>query len=1449
MLKIADQFMTGQSFYRKFKHLRFITLAFALCLLSKLLSAQKLNLELKWTANQKCFIESSATVADINNDGRDEAIITSQEEVIAVGKDGHDLWRWRSKGRFMTYPTVLKRAGKPALIYAADNHGQLTCLDGNGNVAWQADLNGGSEWSASVVADLYGDGLYEVIQTDITGTIWLFEALTGKLIKKATIAGQPVSPTVGDLNGDGNSEIVIATTDGSITALRNDLSELWRIKIGVASESWSTSAPVMYGASDGKTYVITASGNGEIYCLDAQGKAVWQYPTNVPVSSSISVGDIDQDGQADIFLVTHTGLIYRFDEAGNVVWKIDMQGRSLAPGAIGDINNDGKPEYILSTQQGNLLVLNNLGEVVFNRQLPSRTINVTPSFGHVTGNSDKLDLILTGGEAGLTYCFETPLTKNPKMQWSNYRCNIHNTGSWFGLTKSDELRMVPQNLSWNKLFTGEKIRFNIYNPKPGTNPLKAKVVCITPDGAKNYAVANIYRNEGLLLLPVDYTLPGSYRFSWSLSNGDGKELLASSREVNLQPFENDRALTTRSINTLNNAADQVEPVLPLSAHALRKEAADIQITANLLSGQQQRVPVSEASAVQTTIKQTAGLNEQAKRAISVSEIVTKAATLGAGTSLIAFEGNKWENRNVDKQLPVSVGNPVLLNHTVVPGEHHPVPVVLFNVTDHLLNARIVIDNQNNGIKITPLHTITTVSSLGEESWDALPEMDESGVIAIPSLSSREVWLDVRIGEAIKSGKQTVDVTIQALNGAGVLDCPTSPHAVAAPETKVKIAFDVLPFKMAPTTDFHLCTWSPSTGPDIPTLLDHGNNVFQLPNPAFTYNPKNELTGFDFTETDKVLNGLKGKDAFFLVSGMPGIKEEFAGEDYKKQFGRYLKELVSHLTEFGVNTNQFALYPIDEPGGSGWKAVNHLVQLGLISKEINPDVMIYTDGGGELPMFQAMAKCLDIWSPTIDWVADKTPEMNVMRTKGKFLWSYNCSYASSRPVGPNIKNINLIYEFRTAALLALRNGVSGIGFWCYNLSGENPWSRIKLEYNLVYPGVMKSITSRRWEAVREGIEDYRILAALKKYLSPELNSDAEVRKRIEHLINISLPDLVDPGYQAMKLGQPREVFDQVCSESKMNAFRDEMMACVKLVTAGEKKETSAEKLRFPKGKKVLLLHCDDIGMCPEANAAAIHYLGGGFLHSAAVMMPCPNAEAMITWAKNHPDEDIGLHLTLTSEWDHYRWGPVSDPVKVPGLIDPEGKLWHEVPDVIMHASDKEVETEIRAQIDKSIALGYRPGHIDTHMGTLYESAGYVKVFLKVAEEYHIPANIINVSSPEIAENFKKASGYPLPDGVISQIGEYKLPKLDNFTSVPEGPTYVAKRDNFFKMVKSLQAGLTEIIFHPSMASENMKTITGTWQQRAWEAELFADPVVIQFFKDEGIILTNWKEIMNRFENKN
>lgn len=292
-----------------------------------------------------------------------------------------------------------------------------------------------------------------------------------------------------------------------------------------------------------------------------------------------------------------------------------------------------------------------------------------------------------------------------------------------------------------------------------------------------------------------------------------------------------------------------------------------------------------------------------------------------------------------------------------------------------------------------------------------------------------------------------------------------------------------------------------------------------------------------------------------------------------------------------------------------------------------------------------------------------------------------------------------------------------------------------------------------------------------------------------------------------------------------------------------KVTNAVKLGWPAGQKVIILHCDDAGMCDEANIAVKNYFENGDIRSAAVMVPCKFAGELIQWAKTQDSPDIGVHLTLTSEWKTYRWGTVSDPSKVKGLIDEDGKMWHDVPEVVLHATADEVETEVRAQIDKVISMGFKPYHIDTHMGTLYGSPEYLKVFLKIAEEYNIPANAIDLSDPAIAEYFRKG-GYPITGEVVDMLSRYKLPKLDNFSSVPDGTTYENKRENFFRLLENLGPGLTEIIFHPSVASENLKTITNSWQQRVWEAMLFSDPVVKKYFADNGIIITTWREVMKR-----
>jgi len=290
-------------------------------------------------------------------------------------------------------------------------------------------------------------------------------------------------------------------------------------------------------------------------------------------------------------------------------------------------------------------------------------------------------------------------------------------------------------------------------------------------------------------------------------------------------------------------------------------------------------------------------------------------------------------------------------------------------------------------------------------------------------------------------------------------------------------------------------------------------------------------------------------------------------------------------------------------------------------------------------------------------------------------------------------------------------------------------------------------------------------------------------------------------------------------------------------------TWGEKLGFPKDKKVLILHADDMGMCSEANQAGMELLANKEIQSAAVMVPCPAADEFIEWYVKNPAQDIGVHTTLTSEWKEYRWGPVSQASEVPGLIDADGYLWHDVPDVVQHATAAEVEKEIRAQIEKVIAAGIRPSHLDTHMGTVYGCLGFTQVYMKLAMEYNIPAMVIEFTD-DVLQRYR-GEGYPITEELLNFASTYTLPKLDDFWAAPNGKTYEEKKQNFFNLVRSLKPGIIEIIFHPSVETDKLKSITHSWQQRVWEKQLFSDPEVKQFFKDEGILFTNWKEMLKRF----
>ena len=175
-------------------------------------------------------------------------------------------------------------------------------------------------------------------------------------------------------------------------------------------------------------------------------------------------------------------------------------------------------------------------------------------------------------------------------------------------------------------------------------------------------------------------------------------------------------------------------------------------------------------------------------------------------------------------------------------------------------------------------------------------------------------------------------------------------------------------------------------------------------------------------------------------------------------------------------------------------------------------------------------------------------------------------------------------------------------------------------------------------------------------------------------------------------------------------------------------TYAEKLGFPKGAKVLILHIDDIGMSWDSNQGAIQAMEKGVANSLSIMMPCPWVPGFIHYLKEHPDTDAGLHLTLTSEWKDYRWGPLSGRPSVPGLVDREGALWPSVAEVVKNATADEVEKEIREQLNRAREMSFEPTHLDSHMGTLFASPQFLERYIKVGIENKIPVMFPGVTIP-------------------------------------------------------------------------------------------------------------------------
>ncbi len=1089
-----------------------------------------LSMDLLWMMNAHMVMEGPPMVADLDLDGDHEILTAAYENMIAVDGEGKELWRFDTSGRYQTCPAILERKDQLPLIYAADNKGLFTCLDGKGMVVWQVTINP-VFCSSPTLADLDGNGSIEVILGDKQGTIHVLDAMTGRDFWRQRVEGECSSCAIGNLAGDGSLEIVVTTGAGKVFALSSTGELLWGIELGATSPDWATSSPILFEDSNEKVRVAIASRNEQLFCLDSKGKVLWERQSRGAIASSLSAGDIDQDGHIDLFAVTQLGVLYRYDEEGRVIWDIDTQGRSLAPGTLIDVNGDGALEYVLCTQNGNLLVFDQTGQVIFNYQFDSRTINMTPAFGDIINSRPGLEFAVTCGESGRIACFGTSAPVDTRAQWRTYRSDNRLTGAWFDLQSSRTLQMTPVDLSWDRIFTGEPVVFHIENPLPADHPLRAEASCVKADGSRQSSVGKVTGKTGMLQLPVEITAPGPYHFEWRILDASGTTKFHGLREMTLQPYANDQALVMRTIHQLRQMLEGHEkPGTPAGILAsLRQELQALEEEVRVLVPLQAAVPGSAPETRDRINKRTMAINERAKRAHTLAQLAPKVITLDPDTRVIPFEGIIWENRDVDRQYPSDFESPLKIIRRAVPGEHEPVSIKLMNIRPATETIAVRVETEPHGPVVKSFEITPVATNLNSVAWDPLVPLVD-GKVTIPSLATHEVWLDIDLADTAPGDYRVV---------AAFGEEPS--------EAKVEIELQVLPFEMAGFGAMRLCCWASYNEDAVRDLLAHGNSVFtaNLPPVKVEEGAKTTLS-LDFTELDRFVAPMKGYDVFLLMGGIPSLGVPIDHEEYVPRFGDYMNQVLRYLAARGIEENHVALYPYDEPGGHGWDTVNDYIAFARQCLKAHPGLRFYVNGGGDLPMFQALNEITSIWCPGYTMLPEDTPEMDFLRGSGKTLWSYDCAYAYSRPIGANTKGINVVGQYRLAPLFTFSFGAEGLGYWCYNV-GPSMWEPIPDEYPLVYVNPDKTHTSsRRWEAVREGMEDTRILIELREKLGSSSVCD-EVKCRIRRLLEQTLPEMAIQSLTEVRLGMARYVLDMTNNDAAVNRLRGEILDCVEMAT--------------------------------------------------------------------------------------------------------------------------------------------------------------------------------------------------------------------------------------------------------------------------------------------------------------
>ncbi len=1027
-------------------------------------------------------------------------------------------------------PTLYPDAEHPTgvLINAVSN---VVRLDGQGKVLWEYPVEPPAA-SPVTVADLDADGSYELLFTTQNGAIHCITDDARPLWSHTynVDVGAFKSVVAADVHPSEGLEVLFGFNDGWLHCLSASGETLWtffgdRFRVG--------SLAVGDADADGAPEIVYGTDNGHVYCLSGYGEAEWRFNELAPYGrSGINLADLDADGVPEVVFTrsnvnNNTCMVAISGKDGSLLWRTKDFMQGYVSNAVVDFEGDGRLEVLHGDKGNNLYAENADGSRRWQAALNAHGLFWAPAVADVDGDGQleaiaglrgkdpesgacaylvgadgaiKAKLALGGGanagpavgdidgdgELEVIFTLQKPEQvkcvtwhAGGRVAWPSLRGD-----SCMTATRPNVPRGVPERaamresggqdvaVSHEQVLWGEnRWRLSWSTPVPENSFIEVAVT--GKDGQRRAAVVDLKPGVTEAEVPWLLTQPGKSTVSVRLlSPGHGQPVFAAWRSV--KPLAPEYC----GIKAVEAACKDAI----MAGEAADADTSGIAVRLTMLVAERTKVAqLAKSGAPNASVAAAAtALHEQSGDLLAMAEALGRFWEEGGTGDFVFWEdSNPWD-RFDPTHIPETFDMASPLRFAAYKNEFENKAITIFNTTSDAIDVRCVFKEPSLGqgwyaaeepmaANVTLLRQVPVLGERTGRVFDALPELDLSRSITIPAGQARQLWLVAKTHD-LEPGTHNLTLYLGLLGKREPVF------------REVPIEIEVWPIAL-PTDVYAKMNWTRldrdrTSDQDIQSMIDHGMSVVYGPSmPAVPVDARGRLAGkVDWTAFDAVLDRAP-KHWTFLWGAPPsrrwpkGVKPDAESPEYSAGFKTALDQLVKHMKAKGFDYYQWAFYPIDEPWNTGFTHIPHLKHFCEMVKKADPKAQVYADPAGlvRVEYLDEFKDLIDIWQPELNTLKRDPKLVDWFQENAARFWYYEAP-------GP-AKDWDPLAHYRAYGWFAVKYGTEGGGYWVYKAC-DVWWPIESTDYSAVYQTNTDVVTSRRWEADRDGIEDYRAVHVLK-----------------------------------------------------------------------------------------------------------------------------------------------------------------------------------------------------------------------------------------------------------------------------------------------------------------------------------------------------------------------------------